>query len=84
MQPNKNIDEIEAVIVEHIVKSTGLAVSEIDRTRRFDHYGLDSMDAVSMIGDLEDLVGRPLSAALPYHYPTVDALARRLHDGASE
>jgi len=81
---NKNIGEIEALLVEHVVKKTGLAPAAIDHGQRFDHYGLDSADAVRMIGDIEDFVGRPLSATLPYKYPTIASLARRLADGASD
>jgi acyl carrier protein len=84
MTPSKNVEEIEAVLVEHVARKTGLVPAAVDRRRRFDHHGLDSADAVRMVGDLEDFVGRPLSATLPYKYPTIAALARRLADGASD
>jgi polyketide synthase 13 len=74
----------EAVLVEWVARKTGLPGAEIDRGRRFDHYGLDSTDAVMLIGDLEDIVGRPLSAALPYRHPTIAALAQFLARGGSE
>ncbi len=43
--------------------------------------GLDSADAVRLVGELEDFVGRPLSASLPYTHPTIQQLARCLANG---
>lgn len=54
------------MLAAHIAHRTKTSANEIDRTRRFDHLGLDSADAVTLVGELEDFVGRPLSAALPY------------------
>jgi acyl carrier protein len=79
----KKYDEIEAMLAQQVARKTGTAPAEVDRARRFDHLGLDSADAVRMVGEMEDFVGRPLSAALPYEYPTIQQLARHLADGQS-
>jgi acyl carrier protein len=79
----KKYDEIEAMLAQQVARKTGAAPREVDRDRRFDHLGLDSADAVRMVGEMEDFVGRPLSAALPYEYPTIRQLARHLADGQS-
>jgi hypothetical protein len=34
------------------------------------------------MGELEDFVGRPLSAFLPYTFPTIEQLAREVANGA--
>ena len=65
----------------HTSRSGRNSADKIDRTRRFDHLGLDSADAVALVGELEDFVDRPLSAALPYACPTIEQLARRVADG---
>jgi acyl carrier protein len=77
----KSYDEIEAMLAEQVADRTGKPADDIDRTRRFDKLGLDSADAVRLVGELEDFVGRPLSASLPYNYPTIEQLARCLADG---
>lgn len=77
----KSYDEIEAMLAEHVAQKTGDSAAKIDRTRRFDHLGLDSADAVRLVGELEDFVGRPLSASLPYTHPTIQQLARCLANG---
>jgi acyl carrier protein len=77
----KSYDEIEAMLVEQVADRTGTSADDVDRTRRFDKLGLDSADAVRLVGELEDFVGRPLSASLPYKYPSIEQLSRRLADG---
>jgi acyl carrier protein len=78
----KSYEEIEAMLAGYVAHRTRTPADEIDRTRRFDHLGLDSADAVALMGELEDFVGRPLSAFLPYTYPTIEQLARQVADGA--
>ena len=78
----KSYDEIEAVLATYVAQRTKTPADDIDRTRRFDHLGLESADAVALMGELEDFVGRPLSAFLPYTFPTIEQLAREVADGA--
>jgi|GEM_PF-2961099 len=78
----KSYAEIEAMLAAYVAHRTKTPAEEIDRTRRFDHIGLDSADAVALMGELEDFVGRPLSAFLPYTFPTIEQLARQVADGA--
>jgi acyl carrier protein len=77
----KSYDEIVSMLAEQVADRSETSADEVDRTRRFDKLGLDSADAVRLVGELEDYVGRPLSASLPYNYPTVEQLARYLADG---
>ena len=78
----KRYAEVEAMLAAYVAHRTKTPAEEIDRTRRFDHIGLDSADAVALMGELEDFVGRPLSAFLPYTFPTIEQLARQVADGA--
>lgn len=52
--------------------------SEIDIEETFAGYGLTSIAAVSMTGDLEEWLGLELSPTLAYEYPTITSLARHL------
>jgi acyl carrier protein len=79
----KSYDEIEEMLAAYVAHRTGKPAGEIDRERRFDRLGLDSADAVALVGELEDFVDRPLSAYLPYQHPTIHQLARRIADGDS-
>lgn len=49
---------------------------EIDIQERFANYGLSSIAAVSLIGELEDWLEIELVPTLAYEYPNVESLAR--------
>jgi acyl carrier protein len=51
---------------------------EVDITIPFDRYGLDSLAAVGLTGDLSDWLGREVEPTLLYDYPTVDGLVQYL------
>ena len=65
-------------LIQRIAKQIEVDVSEIDPTQRFDAYGLDSIVAVRIAGDVEKLVKRPLSPALLFEHPTIDELVQYL------
>ncbi len=46
----------------------------------FSHYGIDSVSAVLLVGDLEDYLQRELSPDLLWTYPTVRSLAAHLEN----
>src|SRR5205823_7296959 len=49
-----------------------------DRCAPSASYGLGSIHAVSLSGELERWLGRPLAPTLVYDFPSVQALARQL------
>ena len=69
---------IEEWLVEQIARRTGISLSEIDVQRPFVDYGLDSVQAVGLAGDLEVWLNRSLSPTLVWDYPTIEALAAYL------
>jgi acyl carrier protein len=81
MDRTKSYEEIAAMVAAYVAQRIGTSADNIDRARRFDNLGLDSADAVALMGELEDFVDRPLSAFLPYACPTIDQLARCVADG---
>jgi hypothetical protein len=50
----------------------------IAEDRTFVQFGMDSVHAMMMVGDLEDLLGRRLSPTLAWAFPTVGAMAEHL------
>ncbi len=67
--------EISAWLVGHIAAELNMATERLSTRLPFVDYGLDSVQAVSMVGELERWIGRSLSATLIWDYPTIDALA---------
>lgn len=71
-------ESIKAAIRKSINEATGVDTSLIKGNVSFDSYGIDSVVAVQLTGDLGDLVGFDLSPTLLYEYSTVDKLAEHV------
>ncbi len=69
---------IEGWLIDQIASRIRLPPSEIDPREPFTYYGLDSVQAVGLTGDLEIWLGRRLSPTLAWDYPNIESLARHL------
>ncbi len=69
---------IQEWLVAKLSEPLGIDAREIDIREPFASYGLGSTEAVRLAGELAELLGRELPAALVYEYPTIEALARYL------
>lgn len=70
--------EIQTWLKARLGEELKLDPGSIDVRAPFSHYGLDSMAAVNLVGQLETWLGRELDPTLPYDYPNVHALAAHL------
>jgi acyl transferase domain-containing protein/acyl-CoA synthetase (AMP-forming)/AMP-acid ligase II/acyl carrier protein len=70
--------ELEAWLISRIAALTGIDSKMTDSRRPFLEYGLDSVQAVALAGELETLLKRSLSATLVWSYPNIESLARHL------
>jgi acyl transferase domain-containing protein/acyl-CoA synthetase (AMP-forming)/AMP-acid ligase II/thioesterase domain-containing protein/acyl carrier protein len=61
-------------LTEALVRVTGLAHGDVDPEKTFNSFGVDSKDAVSLTGELQDWLELSLSPTLLFDYPTVNAL----------
>jgi acyl carrier protein len=77
-------DDIQAWLVERLARKLRVAHDQLDPSEPLARYGLDSLTAVQVAGELEQWLGRPLSPVLVYDHPTIEALARFLGSGAGE
>ncbi len=71
-------DAISAWLVSKLSEELQIDPDEIDVSEPFTSYGISSVLAVSLSGDLEDWLGRPLSPTLVFDFPTIEDLARHL------
>ncbi|XUL85489.1 type I polyketide synthase [Streptomyces galilaeus] len=72
----------EKRLIEELAGRLRVAPERIDPRMPLAGYGLQSVELVGMIGELERWSGRSLPATLAWEYPTVEALAAFLADGA--
>lgn len=70
--------DIQAWMTSYLADLLEIEPDEVNIAIPFDSYGLDSLAAVGLTGDLEDWLGRKLDPTLLYDYPTVEALSRLL------
>jgi polyketide synthase 12/myxalamid-type polyketide synthase MxaF len=65
-------------MIDHIAAQLGIPAEKIDIQAPFVDYGLDSVQAVSIAGEIEGQLGRSLPPTLLWDYPTIAALAAHL------
>ncbi|WP_018385948.1 type I polyketide synthase [Wenjunlia vitaminophila] len=81
-QPAVDRAEIERWLRQALATMTRTQPEAIDPALPFAGYGLRSVELVTMVGDLERLLGRSLSATVVWEYPTAEKLADFLSAGA--
>ena len=70
--------QIEAWLAKAIAKSLRIDPAQIDPARPFADYGIDSVAAVELSGDLEDWLGKKIAPTVVWDYPTITLLAAYL------
>jgi acyl carrier protein len=73
-----NEETIKTWLIDRLARQLKIEHSEIDTSRRFEAYGLDSLVAVKVAGDLEKLLEQRLSPALLFEHQTIDDLSNYL------
>jgi acyl carrier protein len=76
--PARTVADIEAWLVAHLADELKLSMDELDPTQPFASYGLDSVSAVTITGDLEQWLGIRVPATAAWDYPSILELARYL------
>jgi len=71
-------DEIRTWLLAAVGEELQLAPERIDVHQPLTRYGLDSLAAVVIAGELEEWIGRPLPADLLRAHPSIDEVALRL------
>ena len=72
--------QIEDRLVRELAARLSVPVDQVDPARELATYGLPSVDMVGLVGELEAMVGRELSATLVWEYPTIEAIAEHICD----
>jgi 8-amino-7-oxononanoate synthase len=71
-----SVQEIESWLAIKLAEKLELGSADaIDRQMDFVEYGLSSMEAVNLSGELENYIGRRLPPTLLWDYPNIESLA---------
>jgi acyl carrier protein len=71
-------------LVNQIAERLGIKPDEIDIHEDFADYGLNSIEAVNLSGDLENLLGRRLPPTILWDYPNIQELSQYLAQDTSK
>jgi acyl carrier protein len=71
-------EALQSWLVERLAKHLDVPPQEIDIQRSFASYGLGSMSAVRLSGELESHLGRTISPTLTWDFPTIEQVAAHL------
>lgn len=71
-QAPSTIAEIEHWLIHKFAEQLSLASGEIDPFAEFFSFGMDSMDAIMISGDLEDWLQVELPSTLLWDYPNIN------------
>ena len=74
----KTAADIQEWLVSYLTVSLEIEPENVDRTIPFEHYGLDSLKALALTGDLEDWLGYEVDPTLMYDSHTIETLAKHL------
>ena len=82
-KPRRSFVEIRNWLITQVAKHLGSGEREVDPNEPLERYGLDSLVAVSLSGDLEEWLGVRVQPTIVYEYPTIEAIARHFSGGAT-
>jgi cyclopropane-fatty-acyl-phospholipid synthase len=71
----RSAEEVERWLAEELSAKLKILPSDFDVRQPFTSYGLDSVQMVGLIGDLETYLGRTLQPTLAWDYPTTETLS---------
>lgn len=75
---NSPVEILENWIAERLAEQLSIDKSTIGFTEPLTRYGLDSIDAVTLVGELEDELDLELPSTLFWDYPTIEKAAQYL------
>jgi acyl carrier protein len=70
--------QLEAWMIERVSRRLKIPAHDVDPVRRLQEYGLDSLEALSLTGEIEALLGRPVEPTILWDHPTIRAVASSL------
>jgi len=80
----KHAREIQSWLLQRLAAHLTLSTEEIDVHAPLIDFGIDSMQAIRLTGELESFLEVPLDPSLLYDFPTIAELARYLGQDAPE
>lgn len=84
IQPAISQPEIQSWLHAQAARLLGMNTAEIDPADDLANYGLSSISALRLVGELETFLGRKISPNLAWDYPSIAAMSAFLAQGHGE
>ncbi|KAF2775153.1 acyl carrier protein [Streptomyces sp. OM5714] len=68
--------EVQDWLVDKVAHKLGVEQSEVNPDQYFDEFGLDSVEALVLSGELENWLGLELETTTLWYHPTIAELSR--------
>lgn len=81
-QPSE--EQLRLWLVNYLARLVDAHPADIETRQSFASYGLGSLSAVRMAGDLETWLKREIPATLAWDYPTIEDVIQFLATGAAQ
>jgi len=78
MQKPVTADQVQDWIVRRLARILDVPPATIDVDERLQNYGLESVEAVTVSGDLSDWLGRKVPPTVLWDYPTIALMAKHI------
>jgi len=75
---DKSAEAIQVWLTDRLAAVLNISPDAIDSSESFDRYGLDSLAAITLTGDLEEWLDCELPVTLAWDYPTIELLSAYL------
>lgn len=73
-----NQEKIQDILINLIVNKTDLKQDYIDLDSTFASYDIDSVIALEISGELEEIIGVKINPIILFEYPTINTLSKHL------
>lgn len=77
---NPKAEAIQKFLIAELAAQMGVGTDDIDVREPFENYGLNSAQALVVVGKMENFLGSKLSPILLMYYPTIESLSQRLEE----
>ncbi len=84
IQEQQSAESIQNWLIEKVAQRVDLDPDEIDSHAAFESFGMESAEALVLLSQLEQWLGRSVPPVLLWNYPTIAHLSERLAAGDEE
>lgn len=75
---NEGTNEFRSWLIERVAKYCRKNIESIDSNANFSDYGLDSVSALTLVGDMEDYLGFELETTIIWDFPSISKLVNHV------